>query len=34
MRVTVEETARDLELVTKQDIKHLPNKVEFYEQTG
>jgi hypothetical protein len=34
MRVTIEETARDLELVTKEDVKHLPTKDEFYEQTG
>jgi hypothetical protein len=34
MEITFKETAEDMELVTKDDINHLPNKDEFYEQTG
>lgn len=34
MRVTFEETAKDIGLITREDVKHLPTKDEFYEQTG
>ena len=34
MEVTIDETIEKKELVTKSDISHLPNKDEFYEQTG
>jgi hypothetical protein len=34
MEVTIDESIEKKELVTKKDISHLPNKDEFYEQTG
>ncbi len=34
MQITFKETTEEIGLVTKDDIKHLPNKDEFYEQTG
>lgn len=32
--VTVDEVIEGKELVTKSDLRHLPTKDEFYEQTG
>lgn len=34
MEVTIDEAIEKKELVTKNDISHLPTKDEFYEQTG
>ena len=34
MRITFKEAAEELKLVTKDDIGHLPNKDEYYEQNG
>jgi hypothetical protein len=33
MEVTFTETAKEMKIVTKDDINYLPNKDEFYEQT-